>query len=101
MKNLAKFVPPISDFQVYTSSTLQKQNVKLDIILKASGHLSTKGNSLSDRIFLRNRSAEGKYTICNLLADYFSSLYRSTSLDAIEESSLNNLIISYQVNEAE
>ena len=64
-------------------------------------HKFTKGNTLPDKMFLRDRSAEGKRSICNLLADHFSSVYRSINLQVIEEISLNDLLISYQVEESE
>ena len=64
-------------------------------------HKFIKRNPLPDKMLLRDRSAEAKRSVCNLLADHFSSVYRCTSLEDIEETCLNELIISYWVDEAE
>ena len=64
-------------------------------------HRFKKSNSLPQCTYLNDRSASGKRSICNLLADHFSSVYSKERLDDLPDKQLNDLLISMQIDELE
>ena len=50
-------------------------------------------------MYLRDRSAQCRRSVCDLLADHFSSVYTSSLLSDIEPTELDELIISLKVEE--
>ena len=51
-------------------------------------------------MFLRDRSASGRHSICNILAEYFSSVFTSNSL-AVPPLKHTKMLISIQIDEQE
>ena len=64
-------------------------------------HRFTQGNTLPTSMYLRDRSAQCKRSICDLLADHFSSVYTAHHLIDLESLESRELLISHQVSEAE
>lgn len=64
-------------------------------------HKFNSSNSLPDYMYLRDRSADRKRSICNLLAEHFSSVYTNVTLDEVPFSDCNDLLISLQIEECE
>ena len=52
-------------------------------------------------MYLRDRSAERRHSVCQILADHFSSVHRIADLAIPPEVFLNELIVSYEIDEAE
>ena len=63
-------------------------------------HRFTKGNTIPSSMYLRDRSAQCRRSVCDLLADHFSSVYTSSLLSDIEPTELDELI-SLKVEEIE